>query len=266
MFDRECIAAPEAPTPAVTLVDLDGVSADPILCTLTAQICISDILRQVKRKENAGRTGRLIIEEAGVLGDKSKELVGFAQEAWKTFRKLGYTCIGLTNEVDDYRLKAAPRTIWQISPTKVILPMLRDELAKACSEDRLNGVPRLIGSDHQGQLIASLRKIDGVFSQGLWLGERQGTFTYAPTGYDYWLAASKPEEVASVERLATALGGSGRYWRAVSWLARNRPAGFRGDDHRVRAMTDEELTRALAEARADEAAARPDRSEMGEAA
>jgi hypothetical protein len=247
IFDREVMASAEAPTPAVTLIDLDGVADDPILCTLTAQICISDILRQVKRKENVGRTGRLIVEEAGVLGSRNPELVGFVQTAWKTFRKLNYTCIGLTNEVDDYRLKDAPRTIWQISPTKVILPMSPDERAKAASEDRVTGVPRLIGSDHHIELIASLRKRDGVFSQGLWIGETAGTFTYAPTGYDYWLAASKPEEVTTVDRLAAAIGGERQYWEAVSWLAKHRPFGFRTEDRRVRAMTDAEIAEAVAE-------------------
>jgi len=247
IFDREVVATAEAATPAVTLIDLDGVAEDPILCTLTAQLCISDILRQVKRKENVGRTGRLIIEEAGVLGSRNPELVSFVQTAWKTFRKLNYTCIGLTNEVDDYRLKDAPRTIWQISPTKVILPMSPDERAKAASEDRVTGVPRLIASDHHVELIASLRKRDGIFSQGLWIGETQGTFTYAPTGYDYWLAASKPEEVTTVDRLAAALGGAKPYWEAVSWLARHKPSGFRTEDRRVRAMTDAEIAEAVAE-------------------
>ncbi len=247
IFDREVIASAEAPTPAVTLIDLDGVAEDPILCTLTAQICISDILRQVKRKENVGRTGRLIVEEAGVLGSRNPELVGFVQTAWKTFRKLNYTCIGLTNEVDDYRLKDAPRTIWQISPTKVILPMSPDERAKAASEDRVTGVPRLIGSDHHVELIASLRKRDGVYSQGLWIGDTVGTFTYAPTGYDYWLAASKPEEVTTVDRLAAAIGGAHPYWEAVSWLARHKPFGFRTEDRRVRPMTDAEIAEAVAD-------------------
>jgi hypothetical protein len=249
IFDREVVASAEAPTPAITLIDLDGVAEDPILCTLTAQICISDILRQVKRKENVGRTGRLIVEEAGVLGSRNPELVGFVQTAWKTFRKLNYTCIGLTNEVDDYRLKDAPRTIWQISPTKVILPMSPDERAKAASEDRVSGVPRLIGSDHHVELIASLRKRDGVYSQGLWIGERAGTFTYAPTGFDYWLAASKPEEVTTVDRLAAAIGGAHPYWEAVAWLAKHKPFGFRTEDRRVRSMTDAEIEGAVAELR-----------------
>lgn len=253
IFDRDCVATAEAATPAITLIDLDGVAEDPILCTLAAQISISDILRQVKRKENQGRTGRLVIEEVGVLGQRNPELVDFVKTAWKTFRKLGYTCIGLTNEVDDYRLKDAARTIWQVSPTKVILPMSPDERAKAASEDRVNGVPRLIASNYWVDLIGTLRKRDGVFSQGLWMGETAGTFTYAPTGFDYWLAASKPEEVGNVDRLAAAIGGPRAYWEAVSWLARKRPFGFRGDDRKVRAMTDEEIAQAAADVASIEA-------------
>lgn len=247
MFDAKCVAPTEETTPAVTLIDLEGVRNDPIMRTLTALIAISDIIRQIKRPENAGRSGRLTIEEAGVLGDKSPELASFVDEAWKTFRKLKYTCIGLTNEVDDFRKKPAARTMWQVSPTKVILPMLRDELAKAKTEDRVNGLPRLFESDHVVTLVGSLRKVDGRSSQGLWLSETAGTFTYAPTGFDYWLAASKPEEVQTVHRLAAAIGGPERYWRAVAWLAVHKPFGFRVNRKAVRAITDDELAAAVTE-------------------
>jgi hypothetical protein len=248
IFDREVDATAEAQTPAITLIDLDGVAEDPLLCTLAAQISISDILRQVKRKENVGKTGRLIVEEAGILGQRNPELVDFVQTAWKTFRKLNYTCIGLTNEVDDYRLKDAARTIWQVSPTKVILPMSPDERAKAASEDKVHGVPRLLASDHAIELIASLQKRDGIYSQGLGVGGvGAGTFTYAPTGFDYWLAASKGEEVRTVVGLAEAIGGPNKFWEAVSWLARNKSSGFRTNDKRVREITPEEVAQAVAD-------------------
>jgi hypothetical protein len=247
LFDREMVSEAEAPTPAITLIDLDGVSQDALLCTLVAQICIADIVRQVKRPENVGRVGRLVIEEAGVLGQQSAELVNFVHTAWKTFRKLNYACIGLTNEVDDYRLKPAPRTMWQVSPTKVILPMSIDERGKAATEDRVNGVPKLIANQHYLELIGTLAKREGRSSQGLWMGEGTGTFIYVPTGFDYWTAASKPVEVAAANRLAELLKGrvATPYWHAIEWLAVHRPLGFRDDDGEVRKATDEELKAAV---------------------
>ena len=184
------------------------------------------------------------------MGGQSPQLEEFIRVAWKTCRKMEYTCIGLTNEVDDYRLQDAARTVWNVSPTKVILPMTRDDLQKACSEDKVRGIPRLISSDHEAQLISTLRKRDGQYSEGLLLSAPQylGTFLYAPTGYDYWLAASKPVEVQAVDRLAEAVGGARPYWEALAWLARNAPRGFRSaEDRKVRAMNQEELKKAINE-------------------
>lgn len=241
IFDQYCVAESDPPTPAITLYDLDGVSGDPILCTLTTQICISEILRQVKRPENKGRIGRLVIEEAGVLGAKSVELVAFVVDAWKTFRKLGYSCIGLTNQVDDYRTKPAPKTMWEISPNKLILRMLQDEIDKACMEDREKGIPKLIPNEHYGNLVRTLQKRNGIYSQAFWWGDEvRGTFTYAPTGYDYWLAASKPCEVETVDKVAAQVGS---YAKALGWLAHRAPFGFRDANARdVRGILDSELS------------------------
>jgi hypothetical protein len=142
--------------------------------------------------------------------------------------------------------------MWQISPNKVVLRMLHDEIEKACMEDKERGVPKLFPTQHIGDLIRSLSKKDGVYSQAFWWGDEcRGTFTYAPTGYDYWLAASKPEEViGTVERLAVdKFGGkstSGEmkpdYYKALNWLAKNAPHGFRDrETNKVRAISDSEF-------------------------
>ena len=241
MFDQDCVADAEPPTPSVTLFDLQDVVTDPILCTLTSQICISEIIRQIKRSDNKNKSGRLVIEEAGVLGARSPELVEFVREAWKTFRKLGYACIGLTNSVEDYREKEAPRVIWQISPNKVILPMSHEDIELSLTEDEKKGIPKFL-TDDVAEVVRTLVKVDGVYSQGFWWSsDIKGSFVYAPTGFDYWLAASKPKEVSgTVDRVAQRLGS---YWRAIHWLATHHPFGFpdRSATDRVRVITDEEL-------------------------
>ena len=201
LFDKDAWEEEESKTPGVSLYDIDAVASHPVLSTLTTQIILSEILRQMRRPENKGIPGMLVIEEAGVLAQGSPELVAFIQEGWKTFRKLGICCVGLTNEVDDYVKKAGPREIWNVSPNKIILRMLEKDIQKALTKE--DELPALIEEAHIGKLISSLRKEDGNYSQGLfWSDETRGTFIYMPTGFDYWCAASKPVEVSLVHDVA----------------------------------------------------------------
>ena len=243
LFDRVESEEADAPTPGVSLFDIDAVASHPVLSTLTTQLILCEILRQLRRPENRGRAGMLVIEEAGVLAGDSPEIVQFIRDAWKTFRKLGMACVGLTNEVDDYAIKPGPREIWNVSPNKVILRMLEKDLQKALSGSAERGFPPLIEDKLIAQLIGSLRKKDGVYSQGLWLSdEAKGTFVFVPTGYDYWCAASKPIEVETVYALKDAFSDSARgFFKAVEWLARNHPNGIRNADQSLRKLTREEL-------------------------
>ena len=182
----------------------------------------------------------LVIEEAGVLAASSPEIVAFIQDAWKTFRKLGFACIGLTNEVDDFARKPGPREIWNVSPNKIILRMLDKDLQKALSGLPEAGLPPLIEDQHLGQLIGTLTKKDGAFSQGLWWSDEvQGTFVFAPTGFDYWCAASMPIEVETVYQVHAHLGAT--YFQAVSALAQHFPSGVRSTDGSLRRLTATEL-------------------------
>lgn len=241
LFDREEFDLVDPATPGVSLYDIDAVASHPLLSTLTTQMILSEILRQICRPENKGRPGMLVIEEAGVLAGSSPEIVAFIQDAWKTFRKLGIICVGLTNEVDDYRVKPGPREIWNISPNKVILKMLAKDLEKAGSREGEHAP--LIDDAHLINLIGSLTKKDGVYSQGLFLSdETKGTFVYSPTGYDYWCAASKPIEVATVYRIADAFQKEEKpFFEAVSWLAQNFPGGVRDSKGYLRELQNEDL-------------------------
>jgi hypothetical protein len=241
LFDREEFDLADPATPGVSLYDIDAVASHPLLSTLTTQMILSEILRQICRPENRGRPGMLVIEEAGVLAGSSPEIVAFIQDSWKTFRKLGIICVGLTNEVDDYRVKPGPREIWNISPNKIILKMLVKDIEKAGSRE--GELAPLIDDAHLINLIGSLTKKDGVYSQGLFLSdETKGTFVYSPTGYDYWCAASKPLEVATVYRIADAFQKEEKpFFEAVSWLAQNFPGGVRDAKGDLRELQNEDL-------------------------
>ena len=240
LFDRDELDDLDPETPGVSLYDLDAVASNPVLATLTTQMILAEIVRQIRRPENRGRPGMLVIEEAGVLAASSPEIVAFIQDAWKTFRKLGFACIGLTNEVDDFARKPGPREIWNVSPNKIILRMLDKDLQKALTGLPEAGLAPLIEDQHIGTLIGTLAKKDGAFSQGLWWsGEVRGTFVFHPTGFDYWCAASKPIEVEAVREVKRYLGGS--YFQAVQALAEGFPAGVRTSSGSLLPLTAEEL-------------------------
>lgn len=241
LFDRTEFFETEDKTPGISLFDIDGVSNDKVLSTLTILVIIAEIVRQVKRPENKGRQGTITIEEAGVIGSSSPELISFIELIWKVFRKLGFTCIGLTNDSCDYKYKAACKTIWRMSPNKIVLRMLPQDIEEALSSS--NGEVALFSEYLTGEVISSLRKKDGVYSQALWLSDEvKGSFTFVPTGFDYWLAASKPEEVQTVSRLAKSIPDTSYpYFAAVTTLARHKPFGFRNQSNEVVIPTDEEL-------------------------
>lgn len=257
LFDIQESIAFENPTPSVSLYDLEGVSGDKILSTLTALIIISDIVRQIKRKENRGRSNQLIIDEAGVIGSDSPEIANFIDDGWKTFRKLNCMGVGLTNMVSDYKYKAGPRTIWAVSPNKIILRMSQSEIDDAFKETK--DAPALLQGELTKSLVESLVKKDGVYSQGLFISqETTGSFHFKATGFDYWLAASKPEEVATVHMLAKKLGG-GKYGyeTAVTFLAEKFPKGVRDDStNAVRGLQEAEIDELVSSIQREEDACR----------
>lgn len=230
-------------TPTVSLFDIDAVTSHPVLSTLTTQMILSEILRQIRRPENIGRIGMLVIEEVGVLAQGSKELVRFIQDAWKTFRKLGFCCVGLTNEVDDYVKKDGAREIWNVSANKIILKMTQKDLQKALHGEA--GYPALIKDDLVGNIIGSLKKEDGRYAQGFWWSdETQGSFTYIPTGFDYWCSASKPIEVQTVYDVSAVFAKDNcikPFFEAIKFLAKNFPKGIKNVHGAFRKLTQEEL-------------------------
>lgn len=237
-------------TPTVSLFDIDAITSHPVLSTLTTQMILSEILRQIRRPENIGRAGMLVIEEVGVLAQGSKELVQFITDAWKTFRKLGFACVGLTNEVDDYVKKEGAREIWNVSSNKIILKMTSNDLQKA-----LHGeveYPPLINDALYGNIIGSLKKEDGHYSQGFWWSdEAQGSFTYIPTGFDYWCSASKQIEVQTVYEVSAIFSQNNHkkpFFEAITFLANHFSNGIRDVHGALRKLTHEEITQIIEKA------------------
>ncbi|MEY3903807.1 MAG: hypothetical protein RL189_3113 [Pseudomonadota bacterium] len=220
--------------PLLTLCDLDGVSGDPVLLVLTVQAIILEILRLVKPASDGAPNppSLLIIEEVGVLASESPALVSFIRDAWKTMRKFGVTCVGVTNEVSDYRDKAGPKEIWNVSPNKLILTQNASAIAEM--ESRLaEGKNGLVPSLYVCEILRSLKMQKGEYAEAFWMGESaQGTYVYVPTGFDYWCAASDPIELSTLKNLSSLVHERepeclNPTFKAICLLAESFPRGVR---------------------------------------
>ena len=219
LFDSIDTQLVDEPNPGIFLADLEGIQGDDKLMAMTCLMIVCEILRQMQRPENKGRPGQLVIDESGVvLNGNSKELEKFVETKWPTLRKKDVVCGCLTNLVEHYTKIPACKVMFQISPNKIVLPMSESQIREA-QENKLLGDNNLIY-----ELIRSLEKRDGVFSEGLWISKRVvSSFTYVPTGFDYWLAVSKDTEKQTIERLKNKFG---TYQKTIYFLATHKDWEF----------------------------------------
>ncbi len=236
IFDQKLTANLKDPSPQFMFFDLSGVKTDELLCPLTAIICLSEILRNIRKKENIFVPGIIVVDELGIIGN-IPAVAAFIQDAWATFRKLRQMCIGITNDVDHYQVRPACKTVWNISPNKYILHMPAEQISKAVTD-----APKLFEAD-VGNIVSSLRKLDGAFSQGLIMSDHGcGTFMYVPTGFDYWLAVSQPIEKSNLLEILNVIGNEKKnYFKILKAISEYAPFGFRDEDKRCRKVNEKEI-------------------------
>ena len=227
IFNQTALSNSEGDIKQINLYDLEGVQeGSKIIKILATQICISEIVRMIKHPKNFGKPSIFLIDEAGVLLKdevENKEIVEFVQMAWRTFRKLNSTCFAITNLVNDYKEIPACRTIWEISPHKLILKMNGKDIDNA--REVRQGENNPLFSAETEYIVRSLEKVDGEFSQCYFFSEdlHSATINYVPTGYDYWLSVSKKAEIETCELVKNKKGG---YWEAIQALSNYSPYGF----------------------------------------
>ena len=236
IFDQKLTANLKDPSPQFMFFDLSGVKTDELLCPLTAIICLSEILRNIRKKENIFVPGIIVVDELGIIGN-IPAVAAFIQDAWATFRKLRQMCIGITNDVDHYQVRPACKTVWNISPNKYILHMPAEQISKAITD-----APKLFEAD-VGNIVSSLRKLDGAFSQGLIMSDHGcGTFMYVPTGFDYWLAVSQPIEKSNLLEILNVIGNEKKnYFKILKAISEYAPFGFRDEDKRCRKVNEKDI-------------------------
>lgn len=230
LFDQNEKEQPDTTAAGLTIYDLAELPQSP-LRTLVTLILIADIERQFNLPVNQGRTGCLIIEEAGVnLAGGNKTLENYIRDAFARFAKKQMSCGAITNQSEHYLNLPACRAAWNTSATNIILPVMQAGERKRLSE--------LTNDDYIAALAASLDKQSGKFSEHLWLGDEvRGSVSYVPTGHDYWLAANHTGDVKALQYAHTQ---HDNWQQAIDCLATIAPHGFRDASGQLREMTDSE--------------------------
>ena len=242
IFDQKLTSTLKDDSPQFMFFDLSGVKSDTeLLCPLTVIICLSEILRHIKKKENLFKLGIIVIDELGVIG-KIAAVADFIDEAWTTYRKLRQMCIGITNNVEHYQKLPACRTVWNISPNKYIMQLPPEQISKAVTDS-----PILFEAD-VGNVVATLKKVDGAFSQGLVMTDHGcGSFVYVPTGFDHWLSVSQAVEKMSLQKILDEVGDrKENYFEVLKALSIVAPFGFRDKiSNKCREINKDELLNVL---------------------
>ena len=100
---------------------------------------------------------------------------------------------------------------------------------------------RLIENKTYLELIRSLQKRKGQFAECIWIGESMsGTFSYVPTGFDYWTAVNQDHDVSNLNFVRKSAGS---YQLAIKYLAEKYPAGVTCDYGDPRPFTEDEKTK-----------------------
>jgi len=234
IFDQEATREVEEKAPGIILYDLADIGDDQNLCTITTIILIAETERLLKHPLNKGRPGNLIFEEAQTtLNSGNTLLSNYIKSAYARFRKLGWACGCIANMIDAFSTLSGPKAAWELSATKIILP-LSNESEQAKLSD-------ILKDPYHCELAKSLQKIPGKYSQYLYLGNPvKGTGVYVSTGHDYWLSANEGGDRAAIDFTVSNLISKKPYQAAIDLLAEVAPSGYRDEYGALRALSIEE--------------------------
>jgi len=239
IFDRQEYQDKGNKVAGFNLYDLHQIT-DGKLKSITSLLIIADVYRMMGILNSSDSEGEiekikayLIFEEVGVnLQANNKELSELVENLVPTLRKRGILCIGIGNATTQYSKEfPAARTIWKIAKNKLIFGL---------DEDKEDVLKSGLLKDLELDVAASLDKIIGHYSEGLWINYKTtyGSFRYYPTGYEYWLAANESGDVIPLEKSKSI---HGTYQKAIMCLGSLFPSGFRDEFSNHRQMTESEL-------------------------
>lgn len=172
--------------------DLKGLEDYPDLQAVCLFIITDFIWREVQRDRSVKKV--LILDECWRLLDSGAEFIG---EVYRTFRKYRASCIGISQNLDDFAKSKVANAILPNSSVKWIL------IQRGADHGRLKEVLEL--NDNELAQIQSLRQERGVFSEAFLIaGDERAVVRIDAHPLEYWLATTDPVDLAKIEEVTRA--------------------------------------------------------------
>lgn len=180
----------------VVSFDLKGMESYPDLQAVCLMIITDFVWREVSRDRAEKKF--LIFDECWRLLE-SEAGSSFIGEVYRTFRKYNASCIGISQNIDDFAKSKVSTAILSNSAIKWILTQ------RGADQERLREVLQL--NPNEMALVASLRQERGLFSEALLIaGESRTVVAVGATPFEYWIATTDARDLAKFEELTRSRG------------------------------------------------------------
>lgn len=200
------------------IFDLDSLDSDPTLQVLMTMAVFEEVRQIIRRPENKGKPGLLVIEEIGQIG-KNPTAAKFIIDAAMTYRKLGIWMLGLSPYVEDYFTLPPAKAMWNLSDNLFFL-QLGDEQVELLKKNSA------LIDEANSQIIKSLRTVRGQYSDVFYTNKsktRSGAFRSIPSPFHYWLSPTNSRDALEMSRAFERFKND--KWKALEYLAATYPNG-----------------------------------------
>jgi len=206
------------------IYDLDALDSDPTLQALMTMAVSEEIRQTIKRPENQGREGLIILEEIGMLGRNNPTASQFIIDFAETMRKLGYWLISLTPRPQNYFELEAGKAMWGVADNFLFLQMSADNVDYLAKQSSLL-------DEASREIIKSLRTKRGSHADVFFMNKkktRQGAFRYSQTPLDQWLAPTNAKDTNEATKALKKFKDD--KWQALAYLADKFPHGVEASE------------------------------------
>jgi TraC protein/TraG P-loop domain/CagE, TrbE, VirB family, component of type IV transporter system len=204
---------------SLIIYDLDALDSDPTLQALMTMAVFEEIRQTIKRPENRGREGLIILEEIGMLGRNNPTASSFIVDFAETMRKLGFWLISLTPRPQNYFELEAGKAMWGVADNFLFLQMSADNVEYLGKQSQLL-------DEANKEIIKSLRTKKGHYADVFYMNKkksRQGAFRYFQSPLDRWLAPTNSKDANEAGKALRKFKDD--KWRALTYLAEKFPRG-----------------------------------------
>ena len=204
---------------SLIIYDLDALDADPTLQALMTMAVFEEIRQTIKRPENRGREGLIILEEIGMLGRNNPTASAMVVDFAETMRKLGFWLISLTPRPQNYFELEAGKAMWSVADNFLFLQMSADNVEFLAKQSQLL-------DEANKEIIKSLRTKRGSHADVFYMNKkktRQGAFRYFQSPLDRWLAPTNSKDASEAAKALKKFRDD--KWKALTYLAEKFPRG-----------------------------------------